>query len=389
MRRITYDKIRRAFEERGYKLLSTEDVNCNTKLAYICLKHQNMGIQYIDWAHFSRGKGCKYCGQENKRNGREKNLEDYNAKELVESKGLEFVKITRENSKLCIYYICPKHRYAGIQKTSLESIRRMTVGCPYCIGRNKTTESFKKELFNINPNIRVKGEYIDAKTPIECECLIDHTIWFPIPNRVLCGYGCPECGRIASNKNSTKSNDMFVCQLNAINPDIIPLQEYIQAKIPIWVMCKKCGYKWQATPDHLLHSGCCPECSATPNEIKLGNILTDLGYTIERQKKYDDCRDQLPLPFDIYIQELNILVEYDGEQHYMPVNFGGISDEEAEENLLKVQYHDAIKNEYCKNHDIPLIRVPYWEKHNIKEFIIMQLNQYVDFTYQNNYIVNN
>ena len=73
----------------------------------------------------------------------------------------------------------------------------------------------------------------------------------------------------------------------------------------------------------------------------------------------------------------------------MPVNFGGISDEEAEENLLKVQYHDAIKNEYCKNHDIPLIRVPYWEKHNIKEFIIMQLNQYVDFTYQNNYIVNN
>ena len=63
MRRITYDKIRRAFEERGYKLLSTEYVNCNTKLAYICLKHQNMGIQYIDWVHFSCGQGCKYCGQ--------------------------------------------------------------------------------------------------------------------------------------------------------------------------------------------------------------------------------------------------------------------------------------------------------------------------------------
>ena len=154
-------------------------------------------------------------------------------------------------------------------------------------------------------------------------------------------------------------------------------------------MCKRCGYKWQATPDHLLHGGCCQECSAMNNEIKLGNILTDLGYTIERQKKYDDCRDKLPLPFDIYIQELNILVEYDGEQHYMPVNFGGISDEEAEDNFLKVQYHDAIKNEYCKSHKLALIRIPYWEKNNLYEFVLMQLNQFINLKYQNNYIVNN
>lgn len=387
MKKLTYDEIRRAFEERGYKLLSTEYANCSTKLAYICLKHQNMGVQYIDWAHFSRGQGCKYCGQENKRSGREKNLEDYNAKELVESKGLEFVKITRENSQLCIYYICPKHRYVGVQKTSLESIRRMTVGCPYCIGRNKTTESFKKELFDINPSIRVKGEYVDAKTPIECECLIDHTIWSPIPNRMLRGCGCPECGRIASNKNSTKSNDIFVAQLNDANPDILPLQEYIQAKISIWVMCKKCGHQWLATPDNLLHGGCCLECSATPNEKKLGDILIQYGFKIERQKKYNNCRDKLPLPFDIYLLEYNILIEYDGEQHYHPVNFGGISYEDAYDNFIKTQYHDSIKTQYCNDNNIPLIRVPYWEKNNLEEFIVLQLQRYI--SHNKMVIVNN
>lgn len=390
MRRATYEQVKQAFDERGYELLSTEYINCNTKLTYICPKHRDMGVQYIDWAHFGHGQGCKYCGNENKRHGREKELEDYNAKELVESKGLEFVKITRENSKLYIYYICLKHREVGIQKTSLESIRRMKVGCPYCVGQYKTTESFKKELFDINPNIRVKGEYIDAKTPIECECLIDRTIWFPTPNRVLRGCGCPECGTIASNKNSTKSNDVFIRQLNAVNPDIIPLQEYIQAKIPIWVMCKKCGYKWQTTPDNLLQGGNCQNCSATNNEKKLGDILIQLGYHIERQKKYDDCRDQLPLPFDIYLLDQNILIEYDGEQHYMPVNFGGISIDEAEENFKKTQYHDAIKNEYCYQNNIPLIRVPYWEKNNLEEFIVSQLTQYINnFTLQNNYIINN
>jgi len=377
MRKVNYEQVKLAFDERHYELLSTEYINCEVKLQYICLKHQDMGVQLIDWAHFHRGQGCKYCGKENKKNGCQKDLEDYNAKELTESKGLEFVKITREDSKLCVYYICPTHRDVGVQRTSLESIRRMKIGCPYCIGRNKTTESFCKELYNINPNIQIRGEYISADTPIECECLIDGTIWAPTPNRLLGGCGCPECGRIASNKNSTKSNDQFLLELSQINPDVLILEEYIQAKLPMRVMCKKCGYRWSTTPDNLLHGGCCSECSATPNEKKLGDILVQRGFKLERQKKYSDCRDQLPLPFDIYLSEHNILVEYDGEQHYHPVNFGGISDENACKNFLKTQYHDSIKTQYCEANNIPLIRVPYWEKDNLEEFVMLQLQRYI------------
>ena len=378
MRKFTYEKVKEMFEQRDCELVSKESVNCDTPLEYICNKHRNEGIQDIDLHHFNRGQGCKFCGKENKKSGREKPLEEYHAKELAISKGMEFVKITRENSILYVYYICPKHRNVGVQRTTIEGMRRMKVGCTYCIGRHKTTESFRREIFNINPNIKIKGEYIDAKTPIECECLIDGTIWFPTPNALLNGQGCPECGRIASNKNSTKTNEEFAYQLSIANPDIISLQEYIQAKIPIWVMCKKCGYKWQMTPDQLLHGGCYQECSATNNEEKLGDILTNWGCIIERQKKYDNCRDQLPLPFDIYLPEYNILIEYDGEQHYMPVNFGGISDEEAIENLKKTQYHDAIKNEYCHQNNIPIIRVPYLEKNNLEEFIFSQLKQYIN-----------
>jgi hypothetical protein len=454
MGKVTYEQVKRAFEERGYELLSTEYVNCSTKLAYICLKHQYTGVQYVDWAHFSRDQGCRCCGKENKRNGREKPLEDYNAKVLVESKGLEFVKITRENSKLCIYYICPKHREVGTQKTSLESIRRMKIGCPYCIGRNKTTESFRAELFNLNPNIRVRGEYINAATSIECECLIDGTIWSPTPNALLCGQGCPECGRIASNLHSTKSNDMFVTQLYNMNPDILPLQEYVQSKIPIWVMCKKCGHKWQSTPDSLLHgSGCleclkqelhdtqaksnekfleelakanpmlrpldpyyndhtkirveclihhyiwpaapnkilrrhtgCPKCSMYTNEQKIAQYFSGRNEDIEPQKRYDDCRDKNPLPFDIYVSKYNLLIEYQGEQHYKPIRRGSMTEDEALEQLRITQYHDKIKLEYCVKNNIPLVRVPYWKQDNIEDFLINECKQYgIILTQQNDY----
>ena len=443
-KKFTYEEVESEFESKGYKLLSTEYIGGNKKLDYICNKHQEQGIQHIDFYHLHRGQGCKFCGKENKKSGNQKELNEYNAKELTESKRMEFIKITRENSKLYVYYICPKHSQYGIQRTTLESIRRMKIGCPYCIGRNKTTESFKAELLNINPNIEVIGEYIDAKTYILCKCLIDGNEWSSTPNALLKGEGCPICGRISSNIKKTKTNDAFLFELSYVTDTIIPLEPYNNSKKSIWVSCSICGNKWKSSPDSLLHgSGCpecrkieqhnrqvksneqfiqelkevnpmltplelyyndhtkilmnceihnyiwpvapnkilhrntgCPKCISYSNENKIMNIFDGLGYTTEPQKKFEDCRDKNILPFDIYVNELNLLIEYDGEGHYMPIPYGGMSMEQAKERLRITQKHDNIKTLYCKNNNIPLIRVPYLENNNLYDFLINQLKQY-------------
>jgi hypothetical protein len=112
------------------------------------------------------------------------------------------------------------------------------------------------------------------------------------------------------------------------------------------------------------------------NEEKIIDILEDLEYSIEAQKRFDDCRDKYSLPFDIYVKELNLLIEYDGEGHYYPIPRGDMSKEEAEERLLIVQKHDSIKTQYCKENNIPLIRIPYWENKNLYDFLIEQIKQY-------------
>jgi len=38
-------------------------------------------------------------------------------------------------------------------------------------------------------------------------------------------------------------------------------------------------------------------------------------------------------------------------------------------NFLKTQKHDNIKNNYCISNNIPLLRIPYWEKDNIKDIL--------------------
>jgi hypothetical protein len=444
MKKLTYDEVKKEFELRGYQLVSTEYINSNQKLEYICLKHPDEGVQQIDYNHFRRGQGCRFCGKENKKNGKQKNLEDYQAKELTESKGMEFVKITRENSKLYVYYICPQHRQYGVQKTTLMSMRRMRVGCTYCIGRHKTTESFKKELFQINPNIVVLGEYIDATTAILCKCLIDGHEWYSTPNNLLSGCGCPVCGKIAGAAKRTKTNEQFLYELSLVNSAITPLDPYVNAKEKIRVKCNVCGHVWYVEPDGLLQGRGCPECAkieshnrqvksneqflkelaevnptliplepyyndhtkililctvhnyvwlAAPNKIlhrrcgcpkcnlysgeeKIINILEDLMYTVEPQKRFDDCRDKHTLPFDVYVKELNLLIEYDGEGHYRPIPRGDMSWEEAEEALVITQKHDVIKTKYCQDHNIPLIRIPYWEQKNLYNFLIEELKQY-------------
>lgn len=66
-------------------------------------------------------------------------------------------------------------------------------GCPRCYGTpKKTTEEYKKELYNINPKIEVIGEYIGARESIKVRCTICNHIWEPAAGSLLAGHGCPK-----------------------------------------------------------------------------------------------------------------------------------------------------------------------------------------------------
>lgn len=73
--------------------------------------------------------------------------------------------------------------------------------------------------------------------------------------------------------------------------------------------------------------------------------------------------------YDFFLPNYNLFIEYDGQQHYMPAHFGNIGEEQAKLILERVKQHDKIKDQYCKENDINLLRIPYWEKDNIETII--------------------
>ena len=100
-----------------------------------------------------------------------------------------------------------------------------------------------------------------------------------------------------------------------------------------------------------------------------------------QEYKFDDCKNVKPLPFDFVVfknqdlKDIDFCIEIQGQQHYKPVNFGGISDREAQESLDGCRKRDKIKYNYCKDNNIKLIEIPYWDFENIINIIEEVLNK--------------
>ncbi|MFA5559251.1 MAG: hypothetical protein WDA59_07370, partial [Methanofastidiosum sp.] len=103
------------------------------------------------------------------------------------------------------------------------------------------------------------------------------------------------------------------------------------------------------------------------NKIKLCKVC--LSNYFEQEYIFNDCCNLQPLLFDFAIfreDKLECLLEYDGQFHYLPIN--------GQSKLIYQRINDSIKNKYCKNNNIKLIRIPYWENKNIHFILKEQLN---------------
>ena len=112
---------------------------------------------------------------------------------------------------------------------------------------------------------------------------------------------------------------------------------------------------FEASPTRIFNiaSGC-SKCSESHGEKIVSQFLDEYKIDYKSQYRIKECRNKRPLPFDFAIFEddkLKLLIEYDGEQHFKP-KFG-------KKEFERVKINDAIKNSYCKNNNIDLLRIPY------------------------------
>lgn len=139
-----------------------------------------------------------------------------------------------------------------------------------------------------------------------------------------------------------------------------------------WWMCKcDCG-NYTSVQTKQLNFGSvqsCGKCHFSRGEQKISNILKSLCINYTTEHMFNDCINQKTnksLRFDFYLSDINTCIEYDGIQHFEETTW-------RHESLSDTQYRDAIKNKYCEDNNIRLIRIPYWDYDKLSEDYLMKL----------------
>lgn len=373
MRRIKHEDYLEKLRTANPSVVPLEPyVNMKTPIMHKCLIH---GTEWKTTpSSVLQGCGCKQCSSEKIRKKLSKSYDRY---VLDLKQALPHISVVGEyvNGSIPVLHYCEKHNvYWNIKPNDL----LYRCGCPEC-GKEqnvqwclKTKEWFIEELSKVNPNVKLIGEYKNLNTKTMFYCEIHDEYWITIPQNVLSGHGCPICHKEKTTLKTTKTHEQYVYELSISNPDIEVVGQYVNAHVPILHKCKICGHEWMAKPNNVFNNNRgCPKCQISNGERVIAQLLDKLGVDYTMQMKFDACRHKRPLPFDFYLKNYNIAIEYQGEQHYRPVDiFGG------QEHFEQQKLHDEIKNEYCYDNNIQLITIPYWEFNNIENIILDNLKLY-------------
>ena len=98
----------------------------------------------------------------------------------------------------------------------------------------------------------------------------------------------------------------------------------------------------------------CTVCNESHGEREIIQWLDNNSIEYIPQYRFNDCRDKYPLPFDFYLPQHNVCIEYNGRQHYEPVEFFG-----GNEDFKIRQIHDRMKMDYCESSGIDLLCISY------------------------------
>lgn len=247
-----------------------------------------------------------------------------------------------------------------------KSANSRTVFCSLeCSGKvRRLDHEFVKESFKQISDLRLISSYEGKRKRVSIECNKCSYVFEALPDNVLSNKsGCPKC-----YGNILKTTEQFVDEVKDLTDNEYELlTEYKGNKIPVMMKHKICGHEYNVTPHKFITGRRCPACNSSHGELYIRNYLIENGIEFKQEYRILECKRNRPLPFDFAIfdqEKLSMLIEFDGEQHFKQV-----FPENGRSTLKYVQENDRIKNKYCEENNIPLLRIPYYEKENIPEIL--------------------
>jgi hypothetical protein len=336
-----------------------------------CLKH---GIFEILAGNLMRGSGCKKCAQEETSQKHRTSIGDFITRASNEyGDFFDYSLVDFKNLTERIVVICPQH---GAWEVIAANHLYGKSGCPMCQSQkfaeraaeaNRiSTEEFIERSIKIHGNrydySRCDYTHINNEIVLICE---KHGSFKQKAGHHLSGKGCAKCANEAKSVYQATDKNIMLRKFRELHGNRYKynLGKKIRHMDQIEITCPDHGVFFQRVNTHLQQKGC-PKCSLSKGENAISLWLSKNGYDHQVQYPIQNKEQSSTLRFDFFIPAENLLIEYDGHQHYFPVNFGGMSDDKAERVHEMIVKRDAYKNEWAKKNNKRLLRIGYFDDIN-------------------------
>ncbi len=265
--------------------------------------------------------------------------------------------------------------------------------CPYCSNQKLCDNNICKMCFNNSFASSNKAKYWSSKNEkksrevfksshkkyfFDCDkCL--HEFYSKLGNISNLGRWCPYCSNQKLCDNDTCKmcfNNSFASSNKAKywsdKNEEKPREVFKNSHNKYFFNCDKCFHEFYSALYNITNGHWCPNCVNKTEKIFLDFLKEHFNnFEIEKEKKFEWCKNKSYLPFDFYIEELSIIIELDGEQHFSQVSYWKSPEER--------QIIDKFKMDKALSNGITVVRIlqedVYHDRNDWKNKIIFALNQ--------------
>jgi len=264
-----------------------------------------------------------------------------------------------------VIIICPRHG----EFILAAGVHINKKGCRYC-RENKN----KHHIIDIRDKLRLNKyfDFVDfdvyegntQKVKVICKNDSTHVSNVAIRHLINNNVGCAYCSNVG-----IPTTEQWIKKCEIIHGYKYDYSDavYISTSSPIRIVCPNHGEFYQRPSLHANGAGC-RKCNKSIGESIVFDILESIKVDFDTQKSFNGLKHKSNLYFDFYLSKYNLCIEFDGIQHYKAFRFFG-----GEEKLKDTKIKDDIKNKFCIDNGIKLLRISYSINYKTKDKIKSQI----------------